>query len=154
MNCKNLKYRIKKGQRYIYCKHKNQIITFSECRNCPYKEYKQYKPIKKRTYKQAKREKERFSIIYQDLSKCCVCGSIYGIELNEIYEGSYRQRSILYGMVNPLCNRCHKRFHNDSSFNLYFKVLFQKEFMKNHSLEEFINLFGQDYIYKQKKVQK
>lgn len=154
MNCINLKNRTKKGQRYIYCTHKKQPITFSDCRNCPYKEYKQYKAIKKRTYKQAKAEKERYSIIYQDLTKCCVCGSNIGIELNEVYEGSYRQRSIKYGMITPMCHSHHKLFHNDSKINLYYKAMFQEKFMKTHTRKEFIDIFGQDYIYKQKKVQK
>ena len=153
MYCKNLKFRTKKGIKYTYCSILKKEINKSECNyNCKYKEYKTYTPIKKRSNKLIKREKERYSIIYQDLSRCCLCGSKIGIELNEIYEGSYRQRSIDYGMVTPLCHNCHKLFHNDSNVNLYYKVMFQKEFMKNHTLEEFIDLFGQNYIYKQQKM--
>lgn len=109
---------------------------------------KNKKTLKSRTNRQAKREKERFSIIYRDLTKCCNCGSKIGIEKNEVFEGSYRQISIRYGMVCPFCKTCHTQFHNDIMLNLFYKVMFEKEFLKTHSKEEFIKIFGQDYIFK------
>lgn len=147
-NCINLR---KKMNRTFYCKKKLKQITLKNCTNCQFKEYKTYKSLKKRTYKHIKKEKDRFSIIYNDLTKCCNCGSKIGIELNEIYEGSYRRRSIEYGTVAPMCYNCHTKFHHDSRFNLYYKVLFEKEFLKTHSKEEFIKTFGQDYIFKLRK---
>ena len=126
-------------------------ISLSYCQKCDSKEYKIYKPLKKKTYKQTKKEKNRFSIIYHDLTKCCNCGSKIGIEKNEDFEGSYRQTSIRYGMVCPFCKTCHNQFHNDSTINLHYKVLFEKEFLKTHSKEEFIRIFGQDYIFKLRK---
>ena len=70
------------------------------------------------------------------------------IEKNEIFSGSYRSISMKDGMVAPLCIFCHKRFHKDIIFNLSYKVKFQKEYMKTHTLEEFITRYGQNYIYK------
>lgn len=149
MNCKHLTLRSKKGKKYYYCRlMKEEITLLNCCQECDSKEYKVYKVLKKRTYKQVKKEKVRFSIIYNDLNKCCNCGSTIGIELNEIYEGAYRRRSIEHGAVAPMCHNCHKKFHNDSTFNLHYKVLFEKEFLKTHSKEEFIRIFGQDYIFK------
>lgn len=154
MNCINLRKRTKKKQFYIYCKVKKKEISYGECRLCNKKEYKQYNPIKKRTSKQAKVERERFSIIYSDLTKCCKCGSKIGIQKNEVFEGAYRQISMRLGMIAPFCESCHDRFHNDIMFNLYYKVMFQKEYMKTHSLEDFISIFKQDYIYKYSKLKK
>lgn len=159
MNCKNLRNRTKKGNHYIYCIIKKRVINFEECKNCDYKEYKKYKPLKSRTNKLAKKEKNRFSIIYPDLTKCCKCGLKNGdfdirinkythIEKNEVFEGSHRQASIRLGMVAPLCVYCHNQFHNDANINLIYKAQFQKEFLKTHTNEEFISNFGQDYIYK------
>lgn len=51
-------------------------------------------------------------------------------------------------MVCPFCQKCHDVFHNDILFNLKYKVMFQKEYLKTHTLDEFIKEFGQDYIYK------
>lgn len=160
MYCKNLRKRTKKGQLYIYCTTKKKIINFEDCRCCQYKEYKEYKSMKLRTNKQAKKEKERFSIIYTDLTKCCECGLKTGdfdkrinqytrIEKNEVFEGSYRQVSIRLGMIAPLCIFCHKQFHKDIlGMNLSYKVKFEKEYLKTHTREEFIKTFGQDYIFK------
>lgn len=160
MNCKNYRTRTKKGIKYGYCvKYKKEVSLF--CKECKEDiEYKERKPMKSRTNKQAKKEKERFSIVFPDLTKCCVCGLKTGdfdrrinqytiVEKNEVFEGSYRQVSIRLGMVAPLCIFCHKQFHKDIlGMNLSFKVRFQKEYMKTHSREEFIKNFGQDYIYK------
>lgn len=149
--CINLK---QKMNRTLYCKKLKKKITFKDCSNCPYKEYKQnytdlrVKSIKKKSYKLAKKEKERFSIIYPDLTKCCYCGSKRNVAKNEVYEGAYRQRSMKMGMIAPFCTKCHNRFHNDIMFNLHYKVLFENEFLKTHELEEFIKIFGQDYIFK------
>lgn len=103
--------------------------------------------MKKRSRKLNLKEKNRYSIIYQDLTKCAECGSKIGIEKNEVFEGAYRQTSIKFGMVVPLYQKCHKRFHSDRLFNLKYKSMLQKQFMKKHSLEEFISVFKQDYIY-------
>ena len=43
MNCKNLKFRTKKEKKYIYCNLLKKEITFSNCRNCINKEYKEIK---------------------------------------------------------------------------------------------------------------
>lgn len=153
MKCKHLRIRSKNYNKYGYCtKYKKEVPIF--CKKCNNIEYKQQKPMKSRTSKLAKAEKERFSIIYQDLTKCCNCDSKIGIEKNEVFEGAYRQLSIKLGMITPFCKQCHNLFHNDLIFNLTYKVMFQKEYMKTHSLEEFISLFKQDYIYKLEKLKK
>ena len=43
MNCKYLRYRTKKGIKYIYCKTKKCEISFYNCNNCANKEYKEIK---------------------------------------------------------------------------------------------------------------
>ena len=147
MKCKNHRIRSKKGIKYGYCvKFKKEVPLF--CKGCDEIEYKEKKTLKSRTNKQSKREKERFSIIYPDLTKCCNCGSKTGIEKNEVFEGAYRQISIRLGMVCPFCKKCHDVFHNDIMFNLFYKVMFEKEYLKTHTKEEFIKTFGQDYIFK------
>lgn len=155
MNCINFKIRTKKGKKYFYCTLKKKEVPFSCYQECDSKEYKTYNVIKKRTYKLAKTEKRRFSIIYHDLSKCCVngCMTPYNqIELNEVFEGAYRTRSIKYGAVCPMCKYHHNLFHTDNLFNLKYKIIFQKEFIKMYSLEWFIKTFGQNYEVKLKKT--
>ncbi len=159
MNCKHYRTRSKKYQYYGYCtKFKKKVSLY--CKECKENiEFKEQKPLKSRTNKQAKKEKERFSIIYPDLTKCCECGLKTGdydtrlnmytqVEKNEVFSGSYRSISMEDGMVAPLCTFCHKLFHKDIMLNLYYKVKFQKEYMKIHTLDEFIARYGQNYIYK------
>ena len=162
--CKHLRIRSRKYNYYGYCiKYKKEVPIF--CRECKNIEYKRYNTMKSRTYKQAKREKERFSIIYQDLSKCCECdlksgdfderiGTYTIVQKNEVYSGAYRGLSIELGMIMPLCIYCHKQFHKDRILNLKYKAKFQKEYIKKHSKAEFIKLFKQDYIYLLKKTKK
>lgn len=165
-NCKYLKQKL---NRTLECKKQNKIINIRECNGCKYRKYttschqlnkcRQKSPkivslsnnrqIKKRTYKQSKKEKERYSIIYQDLSKCCVNGCLtpyYNVEKNEVYEGAKRGASIKYGFVCPLCKNHHDQFHNDRNFALYYKKMFQKEFEKKHSKQEFINIIHCNYL--------
>ena len=151
--CKYLKQRQKDYKWYGYCTKKKEIVPLF-CKECNNIEYKEKKTLKLRTNKQSKREKERFSIIYPDLTKCCNCGSKTGIEKNEVFEGAYRQISIRLGMVCPFCKKCHDVFHNDIMFNLFYKVMFEKEYLKSHTKEEFIANFGQDYEYKLSKLKK
>lgn len=153
-NCINLKIKL---NRTLYCKKRKKIITIDDCKLCKYKEYKNkpFKPLKNRTYKTIKLEKNRFSIIYSDLTKCCVkgCNSAYNqVEINEVFEGSYRCRSIKYGAVCPMCKQHHDLFHKDKLFNLRYKLLFQKELISCYSLDWFIKVFGQNYKVKLNKI--
>ena len=157
MKCKYFKIRKKKGNIYYYCALKKKEVTFSCYQECDKKEYKVYNAIRKRTYKLAKNEKERFSIIYKDLSKCCVKGCTtpyYQVEINEIFEGSFRNRSIKNGAICPMCKNHHNLFHSNMKFNIEYKILFQKKYVNEYSLEWFIKTFGQDYTIKYSKVAK
>ena len=166
MKCNFLKVKQKNYKKFIYCDKLKQEINFNNCKNCSYKEYKQYNHIKKRSNKLIRKEKERYSIIYTNLTKCCECGLNNGdydtrinqytyISKNEVFEGAYRSKSMQLGMITPFCIYCHDLFHNDIFFNLKYKTMFQKEYLKNHTIDEFINIFGQNYEekLKQKKRQ-
>lgn len=148
--CIHLKYRTKKGQRYLYCSLNKSAVTYDFCRECAEKEYKQYKSIRKRTYKQAKREKQRFSIIYHDLDKCCVCGTKIGIILHECIYGRNRQNSIKYGLVIPLCVNCHtgtNGIHNNYELDSYYHKLAQCKWEQVYgNRDDFICIFKNNYL--------
>jgi len=174
MNCKNHRIRTKKGNKYGYCTlYKKEVPVFGcKCESIDQKMYNNWsmnvnkiinlhnktkntvqKSIKKRSYKLAKREKERYSIIYQDLSKCCVNGCLtpnYNVQKNEVFDGAYRQLSIKHGMICPLCDNHHKQFHKDRRFAIKYKIQFEEEFLKNHVKEEWLDIFKIDYKYKKK----
>lgn len=167
--CINLKK--KKGN--PFCKLLNKEIPFSCCQECDNKEYKTknvensfYKKstlnkksplksgkIKKQTYKHQKADKNRFSIITNDLEHCIVCGKNKNA-LHEVFYGSYRLVSIRYGMVIPLCLKHHTMslysIHNNRQLDLYYKKLAQLIFIKRYSYDLFIKEFKIDYIEKYK----
>ncbi len=155
-NCIYLKN--KKGK--PFCKLLNKEIEFSNCRGCEEKEYKprkQYKPkktykIKQRTYKQAKAEVNRYSILTNDLEHCIICGKS-PVNKHEIFYGSNRHNSIKHGLVIPLCTqKCHvgnvEGIHADKQLDLEWKRKGQLAYMEhyNKSVEEFISIFGKNYL--------
>ena len=146
MNCKHHKIRSKKGIKYGYCTLKKKEVPIFKCK-CDNTEYKDYKTIKKVTYKRSKKEKQRFSTIYT-LSReyCCNCLKTGEIEYNEIYEGSKRNTSILNGFVAPFCRECHQLFHNNRTFALKYKILFQVHYSLTDSMRKFLDLIHYNYI--------
>ena len=145
MKCKNLKIRSKKYQKYMYCTKLKKKITYNDCKGCSFKEYKDVKPIKKRSYSLSKKEKERYSIIVKDLDKCVMCGKKRD-NLHEVYYGTgKRQLSIKYGCVIPLCYECHIKIHKDSVLSIIWKVKCQEMFEKVYPNLNFLEIFGKSY---------
>ena len=148
-NCKYLKQKI---NRKLECKKQKKIINIRECNRCPLCEWTtkdNNSNIKKRTYKQSKKEKQRYSIIYKDLTRCCVEGCLtpyYCVEKNEVYEGAKRSASIKNGFVCSFCKIHHEQFHNNREFALIYKKMFQRKFEETHSREEFLGIVYCSYL--------
>ena len=150
MNCKNLKIRTLKGRKYAYCIKYKKVVDFNcKCSQIEYKKYKSLSksktPMKKVSKSRSTLEKNRFSIIYQDINKCCVCG-LNKVEINEVFEGRNRFNSMKYGMCCPFCKNHHDQFHNDIEFNHYFKRLFQSKYEESHTRKEFLEIFRKNYL--------
>lgn len=147
-NCINLKRKMKKKIYFLYCKKSNKIITFEDCKNCSYKEYKKsvhnYK-IKKRTYNQSKKEKKRFSIFTEDLDTCIVCSKNKD-HLHEIFGGRNRSNSIKYGLVLPLCSTCHRRIHDNPELIDKWHKKGQTIFNQVYPNLKFIDIFFKNYL--------
>lgn len=101
--------------------------------------------MKYKSNKIKKLERNRWSIITDDLSRCYECGKP-AVNLHEVYEGSYRVRSMENGMVLPLCYQCHIKIHYDRNLALKYKMMFQKKFEESHTRDEFIDLFVKSYL--------
>lgn len=161
--CINLKQKL---DRTLYCKYKKCDIKISECSNCIYKEYKTKKNdfvgiskiadkkygIKKRTYKLAKAEKNRFSIFTDDLDHCIICGKP-NTNKHEIFFGNkHRQLSIKYGLVIPLCIAEHhnqieqKGIHFDKEMQNYWHKKGQTKFNEVYPDLDFIDIFKRNYL--------
>lgn len=145
-NCIYLKHKL---NRTFYCKEKNKIINLNECSNC---ELRNFKPIKSTntlkniTFRLTTQQKQRFSIIYHNLSICAYCGSKNNVQKNEVYEGAKRGVSMQHGFIVPLCDPCHKKFHKNREFALKYKKMFQSKYEETHSHEDFMKLIHHNYI--------
>jgi len=112
--------------------------------------HEQNKSIKPYSKKRAKLERERYSILTNDLNKCYICGAKENIHIHEIYFGKNRQNSMKYGCCVPLCfyhhNGSKHAVHYDKYLDDLLKEECQRKFEKEHSREEFISIFGRSYL--------
>ena len=155
MNCKNLKIKL---DRTLFCKKKNKTITFKDCNNCKFKEYKMQqrslnksktqtnKKMRVKSSELAKLEKNRFSIIYNKDAKCCMCLNTTNLTWHEIYRGRNRQNSIKYGLCLRLCINCHELYQENKEFNDYWHKKGQLAFIKSYPDLDFIDIFKINYL--------
>lgn len=101
--------------------------------------------IKKKSKKLAKLEKNRFSIVTNNLEYCYFCGNKKE-DLHELIEGKNRQISMKYGLVIPICRKCHENVTNDKTLQDYLHKVAQKVFKKHYKTENFVQIFGKNYI--------
>lgn len=83
--------------------------------------------------------------------KCCfLCGSNESLERHHIFGGANRKNSEKYGMVVYLCHWCHNEppngVHHNINTNNLLKRYGQKVFENTHSHEEFMRIFGKNYL--------
>lgn len=102
--------------------------------------------LKRKTYKLAKMERERFSLFTDDDSKCMLCGSKYQLTWNEIFRGKNRQLSMKYGLVQRLCLSCHMKYQDDPVFNEIWHKKGQIAFNKHYPGLDFVKIFGRNYL--------
>ena len=145
--CKYITIRSKNYEKYFYCRLNKKIINYTtECIKCVKNEPRKNKCINKKTCKQIKLEKSRYSILTDDLEHCYICRfqgkKVLRDDLHEVYFGANRKRSILNGLVVPLCRKHHQ---NEEILN-ELKVAMQKMYEVNHTRDEFIKLIGKSYI--------
>lgn len=79
---------------------------------------------------------------------CYICNAPYA-QTHEIYYGKNRQNSIEYGMQCKLCEKHHtgaEGIHKDPYFDFKVKQLYQKQFEEKYSREEFVKVFGRNYL--------
>ena len=103
--------------------------------------------MKYKTKKLENLEKNRFSIFTDNLNICMFCG-MKATDLNEIFRGRNRKNSMKYGAVIPLCRRCHCKITDNYNLEMKWKIKGQEKIMNyyNMNIEEFINIFGRNYL--------
>lgn len=101
--------------------------------------------MRQKSKKLEKLENSRFSIITKDLERCYVCKAKKQ-DLHEIFGGRNRQASMKYGLVIPVCRKCHSLIENDKTLKQKWHEVGQKEFNKHYKTENFVQIFRKNYL--------
>ena len=110
-----------------------------------HKKKKEAVKIKQKSSKLAKKERNRFSILTKDLAHCYICKHKKE-DLHELVGGKNRQVSMQYGLVIPLCRKCHEKIENDETLKEKWHKVAQKEFKNYYKSENFVQIFGKNYL--------
>ena len=88
--------------------------------------------------------------ILQKNKECYVCRTTYQLEEHHIFFGTAnRKQSEKCGLKVWLCAEHHRGnsgVHHNRELDLSIKEFAQSEFEKTHSREEFIRIFGKNYL--------
>jgi len=90
--------------------------------------------------------------IIQDEKKCFVTGSKLGLHKHHIFGAYNRDNSEKYGLWvwlqwdRHIENSPYRTPHNDASVDLMLKKMAQRKFEETHSREEFMQIFGRNYL--------
>lgn len=142
MSCINLLKRTKQSKIVFYCKINKRYIDYRiDCKNCSNFILKRNKAISKRSTKQNKLEKERDKNLIKT-GQCQICGKYTKLDSHEVYGGSNRKRSIKYGFIALLCREC----HSNENIIQELRKIYQKEYEKTHTRDEFIKIIGKNYL--------
>lgn len=101
--------------------------------------------MKKKSSKLAKLERERKSILTDNLERCYFCGKPKN-HIHEIFEGAYRISSMKYGCCIPVCWECHQLVHMDRVKAISIKKECQNKFEELYSHEEFLSIFKKSFL--------
>lgn len=105
-------------------------------------EKKKQKKIKQKSNKLAKLERNRFSIITYNLDICYICQKHRKDHLDEVFEGRNRQTSMKYGLVIPICFKCHRKLTDNPLLKKDIQEEAKQKFIEKYSEEKFIKEFG------------
>lgn len=88
--------------------------------------------------------------IVQGRKQCYVCGTEEYLHRHHIFGGPNRRWSEKYGLTVWLCGRHHNLSNEGVHFNreldLHIKQAGQKAFERGHTREEFMQIFGKNYL--------
>lgn len=147
MICKHITKRSYQRKPYLYCRKLKKKITFDTCKKCSKIEPRQNKPINKKSKKLIKLERNRFSILTNDLKHCFTCKILRQREvpkddLHEIYQGKNRIICIKNGFVSPICRECHE----NEEIKQWLKKYCQRIYEQNHTREDFKKLIEDEFL--------
>ena len=77
---------------------------------------------------------------------CELCGQT-AVDRHHVFFGAKcRHWAEKYGLVAPLCRRCHAHVHADRQTDLRLKVKYQTQFEQEFGHELWMRVFGRSYL--------
>ncbi len=101
--------------------------------------------MKNKTSKLRKLEKNRYSILTEDLEHCFICQQS-SVDIHEIYGGCNRKVSMQNGFCVPLCREHHRLVTDYPLSNRNLQVKCQSKFEEINSRDKFMRLIGRNYL--------
>lgn len=101
--------------------------------------------MRQKTSKLRNLERNRKSILTDNLEKCFICGRT-ATDMHEIFSGANRKASIIHSFCVPLCRTCHQAITLNYGLNLRLKRLCQEKFEETHEHSEFMAIIGKNYL--------
>lgn len=98
-----------------------------------------------KTSKLKKLEKNRKSILIDNMEYCYICGRLT-TDIHEIYGGRNRKVSMIHGFTIPLCRDCHIFVTNSPEMSEKLKQNCQKAYESKYSREAFLEIIGKNYL--------
>lgn len=88
--------------------------------------------------------------ILQEEKVCFLCPRLQNLEQHHIFGGANRRWSEKYGLKVWLCPRCHRDqkegVHGNKEIMGIMHRTGQRAFEKEHTREEFMKIFGKNYL--------
>jgi len=145
--CASKKYKTKNNQNSVY-KIRNAQKNKKNVQNSKIdaKFAQKLQKMKLKSKKQAKKEKERYSVFTTD-DKCMICNSKHYLTWNEIFRGRNRSNSMKYGFCLRMCLTCHELYQEDVFFNDTWHKKAQIYFEEHYGTRnDFIIIFRRNYL--------
>ena len=90
------------------------------------------------------------SILQTDTNCCFTCGRCHALEWHHVFGSANKKHSEKYGLMVRLCHWCHNEppcgVHHNAENMKVLREYAQREFEKKHSREEFMEIFGRNYL--------
>lgn len=91
------------------------------------------------------------SVMTDDMDHCYICGKCGPLEIHHVFGGPNRSLSTKYGLVVPLCHKCHNQAPDGVHFNAermaWLRMKGQEAFEKHYPGVDFCRLFGTNWKY-------
>ena len=85
------------------------------------------------------------SIFTDNLEHCIICGNKKD-NLHEVFFGRNRQLSIKFGLVIPLCIKCHREMHRNIELQEVWHEKGQVAFEETYPRLSFVEIFRCNYL--------